>query len=110
MANPEMLDAVPWPFLNLFLALPIDRWSTCKYRHYTSKTIQLRHVPDSLHRRLKARAAMSGLPLSDFLIKEVRKIAEHLSAEELRDRFRQRDPYRGTISPASVIRMERDTR
>ncbi len=90
--------------------LAIDMWTTCKYRYHMSKMIQLRHVPDSLHRRLKARAAMSGLPLSDFLIKEVRKIAEHLSADELRERLRQRDPYRGTISPTSVIRMERDTR
>jgi antitoxin FitA len=77
---------------------------------HMSKMIQMRHVPDNLHRRLKARAALSGLPLSDFLIKEVRKIADHLSAEELRERLRQRESYRGTVSPTSVIRMERDTR
>jgi plasmid stability protein len=41
-----------------------------------SKMIQLRNVPDALHRLLKARAALSGLPLSDYLIREVRKIAE----------------------------------
>ena len=41
-----------------------------------SKMIQLRHVPDALHRQLKARAALSGLPLSDYLIREVRKIAD----------------------------------
>ena len=41
-----------------------------------SKMIQLRHVPEALHRQLKARAALSGLPLSDYLIREVRKIAE----------------------------------
>jgi hypothetical protein len=75
-----------------------------------SKMIQLRHVPEALHRRLKARAALSGLPLSDFLIQEVRKIAEHPSAEEMRERLRQRDPYRGEISPTSLIRAERDSR
>jgi plasmid stability protein len=74
------------------------------------KMIQLRHVPDALHRRLKARAALAGLPLSDFLIQEVRKIAEHLSSEEMRERLRQRDPFRGKISPTSIIRAERDTR
>ena len=47
-----------------------------------SKMIQLRHVLDTLHRRLKARAALSGLPLSDYLIREVRKIAEYPSPEE----------------------------
>ena len=37
-----------------------------------SKMIQLRHVPDELHRKLKARAALEGLTLSDFLLREVR--------------------------------------
>ena len=41
-----------------------------------AKMIQLRHVPDALHRQLKARAALSGMPLSDYLIREVRKIVE----------------------------------
>jgi len=63
-----------------------------------------------LHRRLKARAALLGLPLSEYLVQEVRKIAEHLSAGEMRERLSQRDPYRGNISPTSVIREERDTR
>ena len=75
-----------------------------------SKMIQLRHVPDALHRRLKARAALLGLPLSEYLVQEVRKIAEHLSAGEMRERLSQRDPYRGNISPTNVIREERDRR
>ena len=75
-----------------------------------SKMIQLRHVPDSLHRRLKARAALSGLSLSEYLVQEVGKIADHLSAGEIRERLRQRDPYRGKISPTSIIRAERDIR
>ena len=57
--------------------------------------IQLRHVPDALHRQLKARAALSGLPLSDYLIREVRKIAEQPTPEEMKERLRQREPYRG---------------
>jgi hypothetical protein len=74
------------------------------------KMIQLRHVPDSLHRRLKARAALSGLPLSDFLIREVRKIAEHPGAEEMAERLQQRAPYTGKIGPTQIIRAERDSR
>jgi antitoxin FitA len=74
------------------------------------KMIQLRHVPDSLHRQLKARAAMAGLPLSDFLIREVRKIAEQPTPEVMRERLRQREPYRGKISPTDVLRKERDRR
>lgn len=75
-----------------------------------SKMIQLRHVPDDLHRKLKARAAMAGLPLSDYLIREVRKIAEQPTPEEMRERLRQREQYRGKTSPTDVVRAERDTR
>jgi len=75
-----------------------------------SKMIQLRHVPEALHRQLKARAALSGLPLSDYLIREVRKIAEQPTSEEMRERLSQRDPYRGKISPTDALRAERDSR
>jgi plasmid stability protein len=74
------------------------------------KMIQLRHVPDALHRKLKARAAMCGLPLSDYLIREARKIAEQPTPEEMRERLAQRAPYRGSRSPTEVIRAERDGR
>jgi hypothetical protein len=75
-----------------------------------SKMIQLRHVPDALHRQLKARAALSGLPLSDYLIREVRKIAEHPTPEEMQQRLRQRDPYKGKSAPTDLVRAERDSR
>jgi antitoxin FitA len=71
--------------------------------------IQLRHLPDALHRRLKAREALSGLPLSDFLIREVRKIAEHPSADEMAERLRQRSRFRGEASPTDIIREGRDS-
>jgi antitoxin FitA len=72
--------------------------------------IPLRHVPDALHRQLKARAAIAGLPLSDYLIRQVRKIAEQPTPEEMRERLRQRSAYRGGRSPTDVIRAERDNR
>ena len=83
---------------------------TCNYHSHMSKMIQLRHVPDSLHRQLKARAALSGLPLSDYLIREVRKIAEQPTPDEMRERLRQRDSFRGKISPTDILRAERDSR
>jgi hypothetical protein len=73
-----------------------------------AKMIQIRHVPDALHRQLKARAAMVGLSLSDFLVREVRKIAEQPTPEEMIERLKQREPYRGKISPTQVLREERD--
>lgn len=74
-----------------------------------SKMIQLRRVPDALHRQLKARAALAGLPLSDYLIREARKIAEQPTLEEMRERLRRRTPYRGNIPPTDVLRAERDS-
>ncbi len=85
-------------------------FTTCNYHKNMSKMIQLRHVPEALHRRLKARAALSGLPLSDYLIREVSKIAEQPTPEEMRERLRQREPYRGRTSPTDIHRAERDSR
>ena len=38
--------------------------------------IQLRDVPDPLHRNLKARAAMAGMSLSDYLLPEIKDITD----------------------------------
>jgi antitoxin FitA len=76
---------------------------------HMAKMIQLRHVPETLHRQLKARAAMAGLSLSDFLVREVRKIAELPTPEEMAARLRQREPYRGKLSPSQILREERDS-
>jgi plasmid stability protein len=48
------------------------------------KIIQIRHVPDGLHRKLKARAALEGLSLSDYLLQEVRRMAERPTTADLR--------------------------
>jgi len=74
------------------------------------KMIQLRHVPDGLHRQLKARAAMAGLPLSDYLIREVRKIAAYPTPEQMRERLRSRQRYGGAESPTQAVRAERESR
>lgn len=83
--------------------------STCNYRSHMAKMIQLRHVSEALHRQLKGRAAMSGLPLSDYLIREVRKIAERPTPDEMRERLQGRDPYRGKKTPTGLLRAERDS-
>lgn len=75
-----------------------------------SKMIQLRNVPDALHRLLKSRAALAGVPLSDYLIHEVAKLGEYPTSEEMRERLRGRKPYRGKLSPTALLRAERDGR
>ena len=88
-----------------------DRAERTEVFHYDmSKMIQLRNVPDALHRRLKVRAALSGQPLSDYLIREVRKIAEQPTPEEMRERLAQREPYRNNMPLADIIRAERRRR
>ena len=72
--------------------------------------IQLRHVPDDLHRKLKARAALAGMSLSDYLLREIRHIAERPTIDELRARLARRTPVRPTFSPAKAVRAERDQR
>jgi antitoxin FitA len=75
-----------------------------------AKMIQLRHVPDDLHRKLKARAALVGLPLSDYLLQEVRRVAERPTIAELRNRLAHRPPITPTVSPAKAVRAERNGR
>jgi plasmid stability protein len=72
--------------------------------------IQIRNVPDTLHRRLKARAALAGMSLSDYLLKEIRDVAERPSIEELRDRLARRSRVAPSVAPADAIRAERDRR
>jgi len=48
------------------------------------KMVQLRNVPEALHRALKSRAAMAGMSLSDYLLSEIREIAERPTLAEFR--------------------------
>lgn len=77
---------------------------------HMSKMIQLRNVPDVLHRQLKARAAMAGMSLSDYLIAEIREIAEKPTLAEFRERLGRREPVEPQLEIARIIREERDTR
>ncbi len=72
--------------------------------------IQLRNVPVSLHRKLKARAAMAGMSLSDYLIAEVRRVAERPNLEEMREILHRREPVVLPASAAKAVRAERDSR
>ena len=71
---------------------------------------QLRNAPEALHRQLKARAALAGLPLSEYLIREARKLAEYPTPEEMRERLKGRTPYRGKMAASDLVRAERDSR
>ena len=84
--------------------------STCKYASNMSKMIQLRNVPDGLHRKLKARAAMAGLSLSDYLISEIKEVAERPTLAEMRERLHQRERVTARLDTVRTLHEQRDTR
>jgi plasmid stability protein len=70
--------------------------------------VQIRNVPDDLHRKLKARAALEGVSLSEYLLRELRKALERPTRAEMLERLGQ--PSRPPLvpSPAEVLREERE--
>ena len=72
--------------------------------------IQVRNVPDDLHRVLKARAAMEGKSLSDYLLGEIRAVVDKPTMAEMRARLRRLPPVTPSTDPADLIRAERDSR
>jgi antitoxin FitA len=75
-----------------------------------AKMIQLRNVPDALHRGLKARAAMAGMSLSNYLLAEINELAERPTLAELRERLHKHKPVSAQIDTALLVRHERDAR
>lgn len=72
--------------------------------------IQVRNVPDALHRSLKARAAMAGMSLSDYLLGECKEIVERPTLAELRERLHRRKPVSARIDTARLVQDEREAR
>lgn len=53
---------------------------------HMSKMIQIRNVPDDLHRQLKVRAASAGMSLSDYIKKELSWVNDKATFEEIFER------------------------
>ena len=75
-----------------------------------ARMIQIRNVPEELHRKLKARAAQAGKSLSDYLLEQIRREAERPTMEELIARLEALPPVKTRLSSAEVIRQERQKR
>ena len=69
------------------------------------KMIQIRHVPDAVHRKLKVRAANLGLSLSDYLMQEIIPLAELPTMSEFLERLEQRQ--RVSLREASSVTVRR---
>jgi plasmid stability protein len=73
-----------------------------------SSMIQIRNVPDALHRELKARAATSGMTLSDYLLAELRALAIRPTMKEWLARSQEWASVDVGISPADALAAERE--
>lgn len=82
---------------------------TCLYACNMSKMIQIRDVPDQLHKTLKSRAALEGMSLSDFIKKELTRTAERPTMREWLKRIELAKPIRTKRSAAEVIRELRES-
>ncbi len=72
--------------------------------------IQIRNVPDPMHRELKARAARAGMTLSDYLMDLIRQAATRPELDVLIGRVRERSRVYPEETPAEAVRAERDAR
>jgi plasmid stability protein len=73
-----------------------------------SVMIQIRNVPDDVHRTLKSRAALAGMSLSEYLLREIREVAERPTFEEALTRIRSREPVITSVDVVDVLRAARD--
>jgi hypothetical protein len=75
-----------------------------------TKMIQIRHVPEDVHARLKARAAAAGMSLSDYLLREITWLATQLTWDEYFDLVKDEEPIATGIDWVEVIREGREER
>ncbi len=72
--------------------------------------IQIRNVPAKVHRILKARAALAGKSLSDYLLDDLKRAVEKPSMEEWLANLRKREPVELPVSAVELLRESREER
>jgi antitoxin FitA len=72
-----------------------------------SKMIQIRHVPDALHRKLTIRAAAAGMSLSDFLKDELKRLTARPTLADISGRLRALEPVAADFSSVEILREAR---
>jgi len=75
-----------------------------------ARMVQIRNVPDELHRALKARAAFAGRTLSDYLLEEIERLASRPTREDMIARLHNRTRVALKTPAAAIIRKERESR
>jgi plasmid stability protein len=90
-------------------ASDLDMRLACTHAYRMSKMVQIRNVPDALHRKLKVRAAGSGQTLSDYLLAELQRLAARPTRDEMLTRLHSRKRVTLKTPAATVIREERES-
>ena len=85
-------------------------YPTCKHAHRMPVIIQIRNVPSDMYHELEARAALEGMSLSDYLLREPRHSLDCPTLDEIRKRLSSRQPVRPHPAPAAAVRAERKSR
>jgi plasmid stability protein len=70
--------------------------------------IQVRNVPDAVHRTLKMRAAATGTSLSDYIKRELTRSAEQATLEEIDERIQARGPSK--VRTKTILAALREVR
>ncbi len=83
---------------------------TCTHVTNMSKMIQIRHVPDVLHRKLKIRAAEADMTLSDYIKLELEQMAARPTLTQIATRLRALEPVELEESVVDILRQARDAR
>lgn len=83
----------------------VDAWA---HGYCMGRMVQIRNVPEALHRKLKSRAAEAGKSLSDYLLEELRRYAAKPTPEELMRRIETREAI--NLSGATIARIIREER
>lgn len=72
--------------------------------------VQVRNVPDDLHRKLKSRAALAGMSISEFLLREIERSLARPTPEELIQRLRSHGRVDLVETVAEAVAAERQGR
>ena len=84
-------------------------WTACAHAVHMSRMVQIRNVPDALHRKLKVRAADAGQTLSDYLLAELERVAARPTRDEMLNRIHGRRRVTLKTPAATIIRDERES-
>jgi plasmid stability protein len=82
--------------------------SACTHASRMSRMVQIRNVPEALHRKLKVRAADAGQTLSDYLLAELERRAARPTREEMLRRLHSRKRITLKTPASTVVRAERE--